>query len=195
MFNIILFGPPGSGKGTQSAKIAAHYNLVHLSTGEMFRKEIARNTVVGKEAHAYISKGMLVPDAVTLRLLYKHASKYLGTPGIILDGFPRTINQAILLDRMLEKKGEQIDLVIQIKVDEAELVRRIKHRSESSDRSDDTENIIHKRMEIYRRQTYPVLNYFSSRNKLESVSGMASTATVFGRICAIIDTHRKEKQA
>jgi adenylate kinase len=190
MFNIIIFGAPGSGKGTQSANIAEKYGLVHLSTGELFRHEIDKKTAVGNLANSYISKGQLVPDEVTLRLLYKHASKHINAPGIIFDGFPRTINQASLLDRMMEKKNLHIDLVIGIKVEEQELVNRIKHRSENSNRSDDTEEIIHKRIEIYRRQTHPVIDYYQSQGKYQSVSGMAPVETVFERICSVIDKHK-----
>ncbi|MCF8327840.1 MAG: nucleoside monophosphate kinase, partial [Bacteroidales bacterium] len=114
MFNIVIFGPPGSGKGTQSANIAKQYGLVHLSTGDLFRHEIQIQSPVGKEANRYISKGQLVPDAITLRLLYKHASKHINDPGIIFDGFPRTLNQAIMLDRMMNKKGIKVNLVIGI---------------------------------------------------------------------------------
>lgn len=190
MFNIIIFGAPGSGKGTQSANIAEKYGLVHLSTGELFRHEMEKKTTVGNLANSYISKGQLVPDEVTLKLLYKHASKHINAPGIIFDGFPRTINQARLLDRMMEKKNRHIALVIGIKVDEQELVNRIKHRSENSNRSDDTEEIIHKRIEIYRRQTHPVIDYYHSQGKYECVSGMAPVETVFERICSVIDKHK-----
>ncbi len=192
MFNIIVFGPPGSGKGTQSAKIADRYGLVHLSTGELFRQEMESQTAVGQLANSYISKGRLVPDAVTLRLLYKHASRHIGAPGIIFDGFPRTLNQARLLDRMMEKKKLAINLVIGIKVQEEELVSRIKHRSSNSDRNDDREAIIHKRMDIYKEQTYPVIDYYKQQGKFESVSGMAPVETVFERICSVIDQHKQQ---
>ncbi len=192
MFNIIVFGPPGSGKGTQSAKIAEKYGLVHLSTGELFRQEIDNQTAVGQLADSYISKGRLVPDEVTLRLLYRHASKHKGSPGIIFDGFPRTLNQAMLLDRMMEKKKLGISLVIGIKVEEEELVSRIKHRSSNSERNDDREAIIHKRMEIYKEQTYPVIDYYRQQGKFENVSGMAPVETVFGRICSVIDQYKQQ---
>lgn len=193
MFNIIIFGPPGSGKGTQSANIARKYGLVHLSTGELFRYEIENKTPVGNAANDYISKGQLVPDDITLRLLFKHASKHIDASGIIFDGFPRTLNQAKLLDRMMVKKGLEIHLVIGIKVDSDELVKRIKHRSLNSDRTDDSEAVIHRRMEIYRQQTYPVMDYYQSQGKFETVSGMAPVETVFQRICNVIDNYKVEK--
>lgn len=189
MFNIIIFGPPGSGKGTQSAKIAEKYDLEHLSTGELFRREIENQTTIGNLANSYISNGQLVPDEITLRLVYKHASRYTDSKGLIFDGFPRTLNQARLLDRMLEKRKMGISLVIGIKVKEEELINRIKHRSAGSDRSDDKEKIIHKRMEIYRQQTYPVIDYYKAQGKYEQVSGMAAVENVFQRICDIIDKH------
>ncbi|MFW6019488.1 MAG: adenylate kinase [Bacteroidales bacterium] len=194
MFNIIIFGPPGSGKGTQSANIANKYGLIHLSTGELFRQEIQNNTPVGKEANRYISKGQLVPDEITLRLLYKHASKHINDPGIIFDGFPRTLNQAIMLDRMMEKKNIKINLVIGLKVEEEELINRIKHRSETSTRKDDAEAIIYNRMKIYHQQTYPVIEYYQNQGKYESISGMASIETVFQRLCSVIDQYMYAKK-
>ncbi|MCF8217456.1 MAG: adenylate kinase [Bacteroidales bacterium] len=192
MFNIVIFGPPGSGKGTQSANIAKQYGLVHLSTGDLFRHEIQIQSPVGKEANRYISKGQLVPDAITLRLLYKHASKHINDPGIIFDGFPRTLNQAIMLDRMMNKKGIKVNLVIGIEVEEEELINRIKHRSRTSTRDDDDEKIIHNRMKIYHQQTYPVIEYYQKQGKYESISGMASVETVFQRLCAVIDQYKHE---
>ncbi|MCF8331148.1 MAG: adenylate kinase [Bacteroidales bacterium] len=193
MFNLIIFGPPGSGKGTQSANIAKKFGLIHLSTGELFRYEIENGTPVGNEANSYISKGQLVPDEITLRLLFKHASKHVNAPGIIFDGFPRTLNQAKLLDRMMDKKGLKIHLVIGIKVESDELVKRIKHRSRNSDRNDDTESVIYKRMEIYRQQTHPVMDYYRKQGKFETVSGMAPVETVFQRICKVIKKYKHNK--
>ena len=189
MFNIIIFGPPGSGKGTQSANIAAKYGLIHLSSGDLFREEIKQQTPVGKEVNHYISKGQLVPDDITLRLLYKQANKHINDPGIIFDGFPRTLNQAILLDRVLKKKDIEINLVIGLEVKEEELINRIKHRSETSTRGDDKESVIQNRMKIYYEQTYPVIEYYQEQGKYESISGMASVETVFQRLCSVIDKY------
>lgn len=187
MLNIIIFGPPASGKGTQSAKIAENYGLVHLSTGDLFRREIENQTDIGNKVDHYISQGQLVPDNITLRLVYKHATRHNLSKGIIFDGFPRTLNQAKLLDRMLEKRNMYIHRVIGIKVNKEELINRIRHRSEMSDRSDDTEAIIHQRMKTYQEQTYPVIEYYKGQGKYKQVSGMASIETVSQRICNIID--------
>ncbi len=188
MLNLVIFGPPGSGKGTQSAKIAGKYNLCHLSTGELFRREMEKGTMIGKEAGKYIDKGLLVPDEIVLRELYRQALEHLDSPGFIFDGFPRTIVQAETLDRLLEKKGIPISMVISVVVEEQELFKRIRGRGEDSGRSDDSVDIAKLRLNVYKEQTRPLMDYYSVQGKIVSVNGMEPVDKVFDKICLAIDT-------
>lgn len=194
MLNIVIFGPPGSGKGTQSKKIADEYQLMHLSTGDLLREEIKKNTSVGKQVKKYIDKGELVPDAIIIKELYKQASDHVDSPGFIFDGFPRTIVQAEMLDKMLGKHNIPINIVLNIEVEEEELFKRMMGRAEDSNRSDDKEEIIHKRIDIYKDQTYPLINYYKKQDKLVNINGMASVEKVFEKICHAIDTYKSCKK-
>lgn len=189
MLNLVIFGPPGSGKGTQSAKIADKYNLCHLSTGELFRKEMEKGTLLGREVEKYIDKGLLVPDEIVLRELYRRASDHLDSPGFIFDGFPRTLVQAETLDRLLDKKGIPISLVISVVVEEQELFKRILGRGEDSGRSDDSVEIAKLRLNVYKEQTRPLLDYYSGQGKIVSINGMEPVDRVFEKICLAIDTY------
>ena len=154
MLNIVLFGPPGAGKSTQSQKLVAAFNLVHLSTGDIFRFNIKNNTVLGQLAQAYMDKGNLVPDEVTINMLEAEVAKYPDAKGFIFDGFPRTTNQAIALDKYLESKGTSISLMLALQVDEEELIQRLLLRGKDSGRADDTdESIIRNRINVYNEQT------------------------------------------
>ncbi len=188
MLNIVIFGPPGSGKGTQSKMIAEKYNLLHLSTGDVLRNEIENNTEFGIIVKSYINSGELVPDDLILKHLYYKATEYEDTKGIIFDGFPRTTNQAEILDKMLEKRSDPIKLVIRIEVDEDEIIRRMIGRGEDSNRGDDKENIIHKRIKVYKEQTYPLIDYYKEQGKLVCVDGMYAADKVFKAICRILET-------
>ncbi len=194
MLNIIIFGPPGSGKGTQSAKIVEKYNLVHLSTGDLMREEIAKDTPLGREVKKFIDKGMLVPDEIIMRELYEKASEHLDSPGLIFDGFPRTIVQAEMLDQMLNKHGIPIDVVLSVDVDEEELYKRLKGRAEDSGRSDDKTDIIWRRIEIYKEQTLPLIDYYKKQGKIVSINGMSPVEKVFGKITKAIDTYLETRE-
>ncbi len=194
MLNIIIFGPPGSGKGTQSARIVEKYNLKHLSTGELFREEIENNTPLGREVRKYIDKGHLVPDEIALVKLYNRASRHMDSPGFVFDGFPRTIVQAEALDKMLEKRGIPICLVIAVEVAEEELFKRIMGRGEDSGRSDDKEKIVRRRLQVYKEQTMPLISYYKAQGKFVAINGMAPVDQVFAKICHAIDTYRESQK-
>jgi adenylate kinase len=171
MFNLVLFGPPGSGKGTQSENILKTYKLQHISTGDLLRDEVARHTPLGVEAKKFMDQGMLVPDEVVIGMI---SSKIDDTPdarGFIFDGFPRTRQQAEALDKLLEFKNTKIDLVLALDVPEPELVKRLLGRGATSGRSDDNEEVIQKRIKEYHSKTQPVAGYYNEQGKLENVKG------------------------
>lgn len=187
MLNIIIFGPPGSGKGTQSARIVEKYNLIHLSTGNLFREEMAKDTPIGREMKKYIDKGKLVPDEIVLKELKLKAGEFLSRSGLIFDGFPRTIIQAVKLDQVLENYGVAVDLVISVKVSEEELFQRLMGRALDSGRSDDTAEIIRHRIEVYKEQTFPLIEFYKDQGKLAAINGMAPVEEVFNKISKAID--------
>ncbi len=189
MFNIILFGAPGTGKGTQSENIIKKYHLEHLSTGDIMREEIRKGTQIGILAKSYIDKGLLVPDSVIFKNLYYKASAIKNPIGFIFDGFPRTINQADVLDKVLNKKQSPIALVLYLDVTEKESFNRIMYRSQRSNRADDNEEIIWKRIAVYHEQTKPLLQYYIGQNKLVTIDGMGSIEDVFGLISKEIDKY------
>lgn len=189
MLNIVIFGPPGSGKGTQSAKIVEKYHLVHLSTGDLLREEMAKNSPLGQEVRKFIDKGLLVPDEIIMRELYEKASEHLDAPGMIFDGFPRTLVQAEMLDQMLNNKGIPVDLVLSVEVEEEELFNRMIGRSQDSGRSDDQAHIIRHRIEVYKNQTLPLIDYYKKQGKIAVINGMSPVAVVFERITKAIDTY------
>ncbi len=171
MFNLVLFGPPGSGKGTQSENILKTYKLQHISTGDLLRDEVARHTPLGVEAKKFMDQGMLVPDEVVIGMI---SSKIDDTPearGFIFDGFPRTRHQAEALDKLLEFKNTKIDLVLALDVPEPELVKRLLGRGATSGRSDDNEEVIQKRIKEYHSKTQPVASHYNEQGKLENVKG------------------------
>lgn len=171
MLNLILFGPPGSGKGTQSAKLIHRYGLQHISTGDLLREETANGTSLGLEAKNYMDQGQLVPDAVVIGMIGSRLDAQTESAGFIFDGFPRTSAQAAALDELLRQKNTKIDLLLSLEVPEDELKRRLIHRGELSGRSDDNEEIIEKRILEYKAKTEPVAAYYAQQNKLVRIKG------------------------
>ncbi len=188
MFNLVVFGPPGSGKGTQSDKIVDEYDLVHLSTGNLLRQEIKDKTPLGLEAKAFIDKGQLVPDEVVIGMVDSYFDAHKGARGFLFDGFPRTIPQAKALDKLLDLKKTAISQVLMLEVDEEELIKRLVHRGKTSGRSDDAdENVQRKRQEVYRKETLPVAEYYSKEKKLKQINGMGTIGEIFERLSACIE--------
>ena len=190
MLNILIFGPPGCGKGTQSEFLVSKYNLKHLSTGDIFRDNIKNETNLGLEAKSFIEKGQLVPDSVTIGMLNKEMMSVNNLNGFLFDGFPRTIKQAQSLDQLLLKLNQEISLMICIEVPESELIKRLLIRGESSDRKDDqNKEIITNRIEIYKEQTEILKDYYLTQNKFYSVDGTSSIQEVKEKIFSLIDSY------
>ncbi|HEX5625923.1 MAG TPA: adenylate kinase [Saprospiraceae bacterium] len=188
MIQLILFGPPGSGKGTQAEKLSAKYGLYHISTGDLFRSETAQKTELGLKALEYMSKGMLVPDEITIGMLRKKLDSMSEVNGFIYDGFPRTQAQAEALDRMLAGKGETISLLLSLEVPEEEIVKRILNRSLTSGRPDDSdETIIRKRIQVYLKETSVVFDHYACADKSKHVDGLGSIEEIFNRLSSHID--------
>ncbi|MFY7652618.1 MAG: adenylate kinase [Chitinophagaceae bacterium] len=188
MFNIVLFGPPGSGKGTQSEKLIEQYGLVHLSTGDLLRKEIAAATPLGLEAKSLMDKGQLVPDAVVVGMISSALTNNPDANGFLFDGFPRTVAQAEALDKLLTLNKTAIDLVLFLQVNEEELIKRLVKRAETSGRSDDANpEVQRKRQEVYQRETLPVASYYDTHNKVVNIQGEGSIDEIFASICSEID--------
>jgi adenylate kinase len=193
MLNIVLFGAPGTGKGTQSGLLMEKYRLVHFSTGDMMRRAIKEGTLVGQEAKKYIDKGMLVPDEIIVETVDYEMTKYKEKPGFVFDGFPRTLPQADALDIMLKQKYTPIALVFFLEVDERELMQRILNRSKQGDRTDDTEEIVNKRISVYQEQTLPLLDYYRRQGKCITINGMNGIEDVFAQICENIDYYKNTR--
>lgn len=179
MFNLVLFGPPGSGKGTQSEHILNAYQLQHISTGDLLRDEVSRHTPLGTEAKKYMDQGMLVPDEVVIGMISSKIDAAPDARGFIFDGFPRTKPQAEALDKLLEFKNTKIHLVLALEVPEPELIKRLVGRGATSGRSDDTEEVIVKRIKEYHSKTEPVATYYNTQGKLERVVGDNSIEDTF----------------
>jgi len=188
MINLILFGPPGSGKGTQAAQLVEKYNLLHISTGDLFRSEIGNKTPLGIEAKSYMDKGALVPDEVTINMLKKKVKENPDVKGYIFDGFPRTIPQAEALDAMLMANGQAITSLVALDVDDEEIVTRLLNRAKTSGRSDDAdEGIIRNRLNVYKETTAVVAGYYHKKGKTHNVNGVGTIDEVFGRLTEVID--------
>lgn len=188
MFNIILFGPPGSGKGTQSEKLIAKYGLKHLSTGDLLRSEIAAQTPLGIEAKSIMDKGQLVPDEVVVGMISTALDNNPGVSGFLFDGFPRTEAQSVALDKLLKIKGTEIGIVLAMEVGEDELVKRLLNRGLTSGRSDDNnETVIRARITEYKDKTMVVANYYDQFKKVVDIKGEGSVEEIFSALCSEID--------
>lgn len=189
MLNIVLFGPPGAGKGTQSEKLIAKYQLVHLSTGDIFRANIKGETALGTLAKSYMDKGQLVPDAVTISMLEAEVNKNPNAKGFIFDGFPRTKAQAEALDALLKAKKTSITLMLALEVQEDELRKRLLLRGQNSGRPDDQNpEVIQKRIDVYNNETFPVKDFYTAQGKYKGVHGIGEIDEIFNALCAVIDT-------
>lgn len=195
MYNLVLFGPPGSGKGTQSEKLVEKYGLVHLSTGDLLRAEINKKTPLGVEAKKLIDKGQLVPDEVVVGIIDNRLEENKDVPGFLFDGFPRTVSQANSLDKLLKLREMSILSVIALDVDDDSLVKRILNRGAVSGRSDDLdEEVVRKRFSVYHDTTEPVAAYYRNKNNLTSIPGDGTIEQTFERICQHIDKAVKERE-
>lgn len=189
MLNLVLFGPPGAGKGTQSQKLIEKYKLIHLSTGDILRSEIANNTALGLEAKKLMDQGILVPDEVVIGMISNKLDSEKDAKGFIFDGFPRTISQAEALDKLLQSKGSAISGMIALEVDNVELENRLLSRGKDSGRPDDANvEIIRKRIEEYNSKTAPVANFYKSQGKYSSINGIGSIDEIFASISNQIDS-------
>ena len=188
MLNIVLFGPPGAGKGTQAVRLVEKYNLVHLSTGDIFRANIKGETELGKLAKSFIDKGELVPDEVTINMLESEVDKNPDAKGFIFDGFPRTTPQAEALAEFLKGKNTEVSLMVALDVDSEELVKRLLLRGADSGRADDSdESIIRNRIKVYNEQTAVVADFYSALDRFSKVDGVGSIDEITERLYEVID--------
>ena len=187
MLNIVIFGAPGSGKGTQSDKIAERYGLQHVSTGEILREEIASSTDLGKLADSYMSKGELVPDCVVIEMLEELIARNKGAKGFIFDGFPRTVPQGEALNQLLQRHDETVTIVVSLEVEDEELVDRLLKRGAISGRADDNRKTIESRLRVYYRQTAPLKDFYRSKDLLKEITGIGSVDSIFESIMKEID--------
>lgn len=187
MLNFVLFGPPGAGKGTQSQKLIDKYQLIHISTGDLFRAHIKDQTSLGQKVSQLIADGQLVPDEITIAMLEEEVDKNPDAKGIIFDGFPRTVPQAQALDEFLERKGTSISGVIALDVNQEELTARIAQRQLETGRVDDQADKLQKRIEEYFNKTVHVLPYYEAQNKLVKVNGIGKIDDIFAELTAVVD--------
>ena len=188
MKHFILFGPPGAGKGTQAALMVDKYQLRHISTGDLLRREIKAGTELGRQAAALIEKGNLVPDEVVEGMIAGELAAHPDVKGFIFDGFPRTVAQAEVLDQMLADRGEAVTGVISVMIDDAMVLERIKHRALLENRKDDAdEEIIRNRIANYHAKTEPVIGFYRAAGKYHEINGVGPIETIFERICEVID--------
>lgn len=188
MLNIVLFGPPGAGKGTQSAMLIKKYNLVHLSTGDLLRNEICQVTTLGMEAKRFMDAGQLVPDDVVIGMIEHKLEVNVNAPGFIFDGFPRTVEQAIALDEVLNNVKKPIAAMLALDVPHYKLVERLLKRGQLEGRADDTEEVIDKRITEYESKTRKVARYYEAQGKFHHVDGIGEVEEIFEHICGIIDS-------
>ena len=194
MLNLILFGKPGSGKGTQANLIKNKYNLVHISTGDVFRKNMSNKTDLGMLAKGYMEKGELVPDEVTVNMLKEELEDHLPCEGFIFDGFPRTSYQAEKLDALLTKYSLNINLTIALDVDNETLIKRLLNRGKSSGRADDqSEDKINKRLQEYDKKTKPLIEFYTKQNKYKSINGIGEMDDITTRIVNLLDNYLNDR--
>ena len=189
MLNLVLFGPPGAGKGTQATRLVEKYHLVHLSTGDIFRSNIKEGTDLGQLAKSYIDKGALVPDEVTIGMLEAEVNSHSNAKGFIFDGFPRTSAQAEALDAFLSSKDTEVSSMLALEVDENELITRLLERGKSSGRADDQDaGIIKNRIQVYENETAVLKTYYANQNKFFGIEGVGSIESITLGLCKAIDT-------
>ena len=192
MINLVLFGPPGAGKGTQATKIIEKYGLSHISTGDAIRAEVESGSELGRMAKSLIEEGQLVPDETVIGIINEYIHSHSGTKGTIFDGFPRTYAQSESMDTMLNSINTEITLVISLEVDDEELINRIMLRGKTSGRVDDVdEAVVRNRIKVYKEQTSIVKNYYMKQNKVATINGIGSVDDIFGNICKAIDSISK----
>ena len=188
MVNILIFGPPGSGKGTQSVKLAEKFNLTHLSTGDMLRAEIASGTELGQKMSSIMSKGELVPDEVVIEMIAKKIDTTKGSSGFLFDGFPRTVAQTVALEKMLNERKMKIDTMLVLEVEHDELVKRLVLRADLSGRPDDKDPaVIENRIDVYKDKTEPIINYCRERGIYQPVNGMGTIEDIFKRLAGYME--------
>jgi len=187
MLNVVIFGAPGSGKGTQSELIISKYGLFHISTGEILRQEIQKQTELGVIAEGYITAGQLVPDELIIKILAEKIDSNTDAKGFIFDGFPRTMAQGEALDNLLREKNTSIIAVLNLVVEEKELISRLTKRGEESGRTDDNPEVIKKRLDVYRNQTEPLIDYYKKKGKLFNIKGNNEIRYVFDKIVEMLD--------
>lgn len=188
MLNIVIFGPPGSGKGTQSENLIKKYELEHISTGDLLRHEIQTNTQLGALAKQHMDKGELVPDEVIIGMIDSFLDKNFGkVKGVIFDGFPRTVAQAEALKNLLGSYKSDVSVMLNLEVPDAELLTRLIERGKTSGRSDDNEETIKKRISVYNAQTKPVIDFYKKDGKLANIQGVGAIDAIFGEICKAVD--------
>jgi len=188
MLNLVLFGPPGAGKGTQSEKLISNYQLVHLSTGDILRGEIKKQTALGLEAKKLMDAGILVPDEVVIGMIGNKLEENKNSNGFIFDGFPRTTAQAEALDKLLAEKNTSVSMMLALEVDNEELTKRLLLRGKDSGRADDSdESIIRNRIAEYNKKTAPLKDYYTSQRKFHAVNGIGSIDEIFSALCKLID--------
>ncbi len=187
MLNLVIFGPPGAGKGTQATKLVEKYKLVHLSTGDVFRANIKGETELGKLAKSFMDKGILVPDEVTIKMLESEVNKNSSAKGFIFDGFPRTIAQAEALDKFLASKKTHISKVLALEVQEGELIKRIISRGKDSGRTDDqNESIVRNRITEYTNKTAPLKEFYLKQGKCRIIIGQGTVEEIFTKLCEAV---------
>ena len=190
MLNIVLFGPPGAGKGTQSEKLIEKYNLTHISTGDLFRKNISEGTELGKKAQQYMDEGNLVPDSIVIGMLEEKVKSTTNSAGLIFDGFPRTVAQADALDKLMNENGTPIDMMLSLVVDEEELLTRLLKRGKMSGRTDDQNpKKIKNRFKVYGNETRPVADFYRYQGKLSEIHGIGDIDSIFNSLTEAIDAN------
>ena len=187
MLNIVIFGAPGSGKGTQSERIVEKYGINHISTGDVLRAEIKNGTELGKTAKGYIDQGQLIPDELMIDILASVFDSFKDSKGVIFDGFPRTIAQAEALKKMLAERGQDVSVMVDLEVPEDELMVRLIKRGKDSGRADDNEETIKKRLHVYHSQTAPLIDWYKNEKKYQHINGLGTMEGIFAEICGAVD--------